>query len=66
MGTRVVQPDQHMWVLINAVQVALCSKRIVHWSVGVGWLGVGLVGVGCVGREGRIPPGRPGALGSHP
>ena len=32
----------------------------------MGWLGVGLVGVGCVGREGCTPPGRPGALGSHP
>ena len=22
----IVQPNQHMWVLVNAVQVALCSK----------------------------------------
>ena len=36
MGTHVVQPNQQMWVLINAVQVAPCCK---HISTGVLVLG---------------------------
>ena len=51
MGTRVVQPNQHMWVLINAVQVALCSKRM---STGVlVWCGWGSALWGWVAWEGR-------------
>ena len=51
MGTRVVQPNQQKWVLINAVQVALCSKRM---SIGVlVWGGWGSALWGWVAWEGR-------------